>query len=112
MRARCSCRSSTLGAATTRSQHVAAFDVATPAEPRQLPSIRVGAHNGHRDLALTGDGRFLIVPDNIDNTVSVIDTLTRAVLRTIPVVATPTRLATFGEATGPSKPAGPLAGLR
>jgi YVTN family beta-propeller protein len=97
----------TLGAATTRSHAVAVVDVSTPNEPRQLPSIRVGAHNGHRDNALTGDARFLVVPSNVDNVVHVIDTATRQVVRHFPVVAQPNRVAVFG-ASGPSRPPGPM----
>lgn len=102
---------SSLGAATTRSHAVAVVDVSAPAEPRQLPSIRVGAHNGHRDNALTGDGRFLIVPSNLDGMVQVIDTTARAVVRHFPVVAQPNRVAVFGS-SGASKPAGPMAAAR
>jgi YVTN family beta-propeller protein len=98
---------SSLGAATTRSHAVAVVDVSVPNEPRQLPSIRVGAHNGHRDNALTGDGRFLVVPSNVDNVVHVIDTATRQVVRHFPVVAQPNRVAVFGT-SGPSKPSGPM----
>lgn len=101
----------TLGPASMRSHGVAVVDVSAPAQPRQLPSIRVGAHNGHRDNALTGDGRFLIVPSNVDNTVHVIDTATRAVVRHFPVVSQPNRVAVFGR-SGPSKPPGPLAAAR
>jgi YVTN family beta-propeller protein len=86
---------------------VAVVDVSVPSEPRQLPTIRVGAHNGHRDNALTGDGRLLLVPNNVDATISVIDTTRREVVRSFPVVATPNRIAVFG-ASGASKPAGPM----
>jgi DNA-binding beta-propeller fold protein YncE len=101
----------TLGAASTRSHAVAVVDVSTPNEPRQLPSIRVGAHNGHRDNALTGDARFLVVPSNVDNVVHVIDTTSRQVVRHFPVVAQPNRVAVFG-ASGPSKPSGPMPAAR
>lgn len=97
----------TLGAATTRSHGVAAVDVSVPNEPRQLPTIRVGAHTGHRDNAITGDGRLLIVPNNVDATISVIDTARREVVRSFPVVATPNRIAVFG-ASGASRPSGPM----
>lgn len=97
----------TLGAPTTRSHGVAVVDVSVPNEPRQLPTIRVGAHNGHRDNALIGDGRLLLVPNNVDATISVIDTARREVVRSFPVVATPNRIAVFG-ASGASKPSGPM----
>lgn len=102
---------STLGPAATRSHHVAVVDIATPAAPRQLASIRVGAHNGHRDNALTGDGRLLIVPANLDNMVHVIDTAAREVVASFPVVAQPNRVAVFG-ASGPSRAAGPVLAAR
>jgi DNA-binding beta-propeller fold protein YncE len=101
----------TLAGASHRSHAVAVVDVSTPGEPRQISSIRVGAHNGHRDNALTGDGRFLIVPANVDNVVHVIDTTTREVVRHFPVVAQPNRVAVFG-ASGPSRPPGPMPAAR
>lgn len=100
----------TLGPASARSNAVAVFDLAVPAQPRQLPSITVGAHGGHRDVALTGDGRFLLVPANVANTVSVIDTATGEVVRSIAVPPGVNRLAAFGTA-GPSKPSGPFAAV-
>jgi YVTN family beta-propeller protein len=99
----------TLGPATSRSSAVAVFDLTDAARPRQLPSIPVGLHGGHRDVALSGDGRFLLVPANVANTVSVIDTATGDVVRTIPVPPGVNRLAAFSPDTGPSKPAGPFA---
>jgi YVTN family beta-propeller protein len=97
----------TSGAASTPSHAVAVVDVSTLSEPRQLPSIRGSARNGHRGTALTGDGRFLIVPSNVDNVVHVIDTATHQVIRHFPVVADPNRVAVFG-AAGPSRPPAPM----
>jgi YVTN family beta-propeller protein len=101
----------TLGPASARSAAVAVFDLAVPAQPRQLPSISVGEHGGHRDVALTGDGRFLLVPANVANTVSVIDTATAEVVRTIAVPPGVNRLAAFSTGSGPSKPSGPFAAV-
>jgi YVTN family beta-propeller protein len=89
------------------SRFVAVFDLSDPYRPIQLPSIAVGAGNDTRDHALTGDGKLLLVPNSLDNSVSVIDIGSRQVVRTIATVAKPFRVVTFSEAIGPSKPAGP-----
>jgi YVTN family beta-propeller protein len=88
------------------SRFVAVFDLADPYRPIQLPSIPVGAGNDTRDHALTGDGTQLLVPNSLENSVSVIDIGSRQVTRTIPTVTRPFRVVTFSEAIGPSKPAG------
>jgi YVTN family beta-propeller protein len=93
--------------AAPSSSVVAVFDLSDPYRPTQLPSIAIGAGDGTRDHAITGDGKLLIVPNSLDNTVSVIDVATRQVLRTFATVAKPHRGVTFGEETGPSKPVGP-----
>src|SRR6516162_6188177 len=89
------------------SRFVAVFDLSDPYRPIQLPSIAVGAGNDTREHALTGDGKLLLVTNSLDNTVSVIDTESRHVARTIPTVAKPFRVVTFSESIGPSKPTGP-----
>jgi YVTN family beta-propeller protein len=89
------------------SRFVAVFDLSDPYRPVQLPSIPVGAGNDTRDHALTGDGKLLLVPNTLDNSVSVIDVGSRQVVRTIPTVTKPTRVVTFSESIGASKPAGP-----
>jgi YVTN family beta-propeller protein len=89
------------------SRFVAVFDLSDPYRPIQLPSIPVGAGNDTRDHALTGDGALLLVPNSLENTVSVIDIGSRQVVRTIPTVTRPFRVVTFSEGIGPSKPAGP-----
>jgi YVTN family beta-propeller protein len=89
------------------SRFTAVFDFSDPYRPQQLPSIPVGAGEDTRDHALTGDGKLLIVPNRLDNSVSVIDIGSRQVVRTIPTVQKPHRVATFGEGVGPSKPVGP-----
>src|SRR6516162_2095349 len=89
------------------SRFVAVFDLSDPYRPIQLPSIPVGAGNDTRDHALTGDGKLLLVPNSLDNLVSVIDVGSRQVARTIPTVTKPFRVVTFSEGIGPSKPAGP-----
>jgi YVTN family beta-propeller protein len=89
------------------SRVVAVFDLSDPYRPVQLPSIPVGAGNGTRDHALTGDGKLLLVPNSLDNSVSVIDIGSRQVVRTIPTATKPSRVVTFSDAIGTSKPAGP-----
>jgi YVTN family beta-propeller protein len=89
------------------SRFVAVFDLSDPYRPAQLPSIPVGAGNDTRDHALTGDGKLLLVPNSLDNSVSVIDVGSRQVVRTVPTVTKPFRVVTLSEGIGPSKPAGP-----
>ncbi|MBV8241267.1 MAG: hypothetical protein JOY75_10760 [Hyphomicrobiales bacterium] len=89
------------------SRFIAVFDLADPYRPTQLPSIPVGAGNDTRDHALTGDGKLLLVPNSLENSVSVIDIGSRQVVRTIATVTKPFRVVTFSEGIGPSKPAGP-----
>jgi YVTN family beta-propeller protein len=89
------------------SRFVAVFELSNPYRPVQLPSIAVGAGNDTRDHALTGDGTLLLVPNSLENSVSVIDIGSRQVVRTIATVTKPFRVVTFAEGIGPSKPAGP-----
>jgi YVTN family beta-propeller protein len=89
------------------SRFVAVFDLSDPHRPIQLSSIPVGAGNDTRDHALTGDGKLLLVPNSLDNSVSVIDIGLRQAVRTIPTVTRPFRVVTFSEGIGPSKPVGP-----
>jgi YVTN family beta-propeller protein len=89
------------------SRFLAVFDLSDPYRPVQLPSIPVGAGNDTRDHALGGDGKLLLIPNSLDNSVSVIDVGLRQVARTIPTVTKPFRVVTFSEGIGPSKPAGP-----
>jgi YVTN family beta-propeller protein len=89
------------------SRFVAVFDLSDPYRPVQLPSIAVGAGNDTREHAMTGDGKLLLVTNSLDNTVSVINTYSRQVERTIPTVTRPFRVVTFSEGIGPSKPTGP-----
>jgi YVTN family beta-propeller protein len=89
------------------SRFTAVFDFSDPYRPQQLPSISVGRGDETRDDALSGDGKLLLVPNRLDNSVSVIDIAARQVVQTISTVAAPHRVATFGETVGPSKPVGP-----
>jgi hypothetical protein len=90
------------------SRRLAVFDLSDPRRPAQLPSVEVGAGNAGRDHAMTGDGRLLLVPNALEDTVSVVGVAERRVAATFPTVAGPYRLGTFGP-EGPSKPVGPAA---
>jgi hypothetical protein len=68
------------------SRFIAVFEVSDPYRPIQLPSIPVGAGNDTRDHALTGDGTLLLVPNSLENSVSVIDIGLRQIVRTIATV--------------------------
>ena len=89
------------------SRFTAVFDFTDPYRPQQLPPISVGAGDETRDHALTGDGKLLLVPNRLDNSVSVLDVAARQVVHTISTVAAPHRVASFGDTVGPSKPVGP-----
>jgi DNA-binding beta-propeller fold protein YncE len=87
----------------------AVFDVSNPARPQQLASIPVGGGSATRDHALTGDGKLLVVPNAVENSVTVIDVADRKALRTFASVGGANRVVTYGAGAGPSKPVGPPA---
>ncbi|MEY2934774.1 MAG: Virginiamycin lyase [Pseudomonadota bacterium] len=84
------------------------FDLSDPAAPAQLPSIPVGTSTGYHGDSLSGDGRWLFIANNIDDSVTQIDASSLDVVRTWPVGSRPQVLATFGSAEGPSVQTGPL----
>jgi hypothetical protein len=84
------------------------IDIANPAAPVQLPSIPVGASTGYHGDTLSGDGRWLFVANNMDDTVTQIDVAGLSVVRTWTVAARPQVLATYGSLEGPSIQTGPL----
>jgi YVTN family beta-propeller protein len=96
------------GQPATYSDQLLVVDLTTPAQPTQKASITVGKHNGHRGMSLSGDGKHLFVVNNADRTVSQIDVATLAVVRTITLKETPSQLASWGSAEGPSAQTGPL----
>jgi len=96
------------GLAEARVRQVLVLDLADPAHPAQRPSIAVGASTGHHGDALSGDGRWLFVADNVDDTVTQIDTATLSVVRTFATEARPLTVATFGRTAGPSEQSGPI----
>lgn len=93
---------------TARVRQEMVFDLASPAAPVQLASIKVGTSTGERATEMSGDGKWLFVADVVDATVTQIDVATLKVVATIPVKATPRMLATFGTVEGPSYQIGPV----
>lgn len=87
---------------------LALFDLADPAAPRQVASVPVGASAGHRDAAMTADGRFLFVPGNADASVTIVDLAGRAAVRRLAVVAEPNRVAAWSPSAGPTKAPGTI----
>jgi len=84
------------------------IDTTNPGNPVQKPSIPVGTSTGHHGDALSGDGRWLFVTNNLDGTVTQIDASTNQVVKTLTVRSTPLTVATFGTAEGPSEQTGPI----
>lgn len=85
-----------------------ALDVSDPANPRQLASIAIGSSFGSHGETLTGDGKYLIVANNKDGSVSLIDVASGPVSRTIATGNAGKTLATFGTIEGPSHQVGPF----
>ncbi len=96
------------GVATARVRYELVVDLSNPAQPVQKASIPVGASTGHHGDTLSGDGRYVFVANNVDNTVTQIDVASLSVARTITVKSTPRVVATFGTEEGPSKQTGPI----
>jgi hypothetical protein len=84
------------------------LDLSDPAAPVQLPSIAVGTSTGYHGDSLSGDGRWLFIANNIDDTVTQIDAAGSDVVRTWSVENNPKVLATFGSQEGPSVQTGPI----
>lgn len=93
-------------AARVREQLV--FDISTPGNPVQLPSIPIGASNSYHGETLSGDGKYLFEANNMDGTVTQIDAATATVIKTFPVKAKPKYMATWGKVEGPSHQTGPI----
>ncbi len=82
------------------------LDMSDPTNPRQMPPIRIEAGQG-RDIIMSNEGRLAFVPNSAANSVSIIDTSSMTVVKTIPTIEGPTRLSTFSPSAGPSKAVGP-----
>jgi len=96
------------GVDSARVRQELVVDVTNPGAPVQKASIPVGTSTGHHGDALSGDGRWLFVTNNLDGTVTQVDTSTNQVTRTLTVRSTPLTVATFGTAEGPSEQTGPI----
>lgn len=84
------------------------LNVSDPAHPRQKASLAIGASFGSHGETLTGDGKYLIVANNKEGTVSVIDVAGERVARTLAIGNAGKTMATFGIAEGPSHQVGPF----
>ncbi|MDB5106404.1 MAG: hypothetical protein JWP91_4093 [Fibrobacteres bacterium] len=84
------------------------LDVSAPANPKQLASVTIGNSYGSHGETMTGDGKYLLVANNKDATVSQIDMATGTVVKTIPIGNAGKTMATFGSAEGPSHQTGPF----
>lgn len=91
-----------------RAEVLVLFDLSDPAMPRQLASVPVGKAAGHRDGAITGDGRFLFVPGNADASVTVVDLVERRAMKRLAVAAEPNRVAAWSPSAGPTKAPGTI----
>jgi DNA-binding beta-propeller fold protein YncE len=85
-----------------------ALDLSDPANPVQLPSIAIGVSFGSHGETLSGDGKWLVVANNMDGTVSVIDVAAGAVSRTLEIGNAGKTMATFGSDEGPGHQVGPF----
>ena len=65
---------------------LAVFDVSDPYRPVQLASVPVGGGDASRSIVLTGDGKYLVVPNAVDSTVTIVDVASRTPVRNIPSV--------------------------
>lgn len=83
-------------------------DISDPTDPVQLASIAVDTSTGYHGDSLSGDGKWLFVANNMDGTVTQIDTAKLAVKKTLAVKAKPAVLATYGSEEGPSVQTGPI----
>jgi hypothetical protein len=91
-----------------RAEMLVLFDLADPARPTQVASVPVGAAAGHRDAAITADGRILFVPGNADASVTIVDLVERRAVRRLAVAAEPNRVAAWSPTAGPTKAPGTI----
>lgn len=84
------------------------LDVSDPADPRQLASIEIGESFGSHGEVMTGDGKWLLVANNKDGTVSKIDVAAGIVSATIATGNAGKTMATFGSSEGPGHQTGPV----
>jgi DNA-binding beta-propeller fold protein YncE len=84
------------------------LDLSDPAAPVQEASIAIGSSFGSHGETLTGDGKYLIVANNEDASVSVIDVAAGTAAKTLDLGNAGKALAAWGSAEGPSHQAGPF----
>jgi YVTN family beta-propeller protein len=83
-------------------------DLTDPANPVQSGALDIGRSRSHHDDILTGDGKWTLVTNNLENTVTVIDAALGTVAKTMTVTQGPATIATWHEHEGPSHQVGPL----
>jgi YVTN family beta-propeller protein len=94
--------------ASARSTQHLVIDVSDPAQASQKPSLTIGQASGHRHDALSGDGKFVFVTNNEDDSVTQIDVSTNTVVKTIRTKDRPLTVATWGSTEGASEVPGPI----
>jgi DNA-binding beta-propeller fold protein YncE len=85
-----------------------ALDVSDPANPKQLASIAIGKSFGSHGETISGDGKWLIVANNKDATVSVVDIAAGTVAKTIAIGNAGKTMTTWGSQEGPGYQTGPF----
>jgi hypothetical protein len=89
-------------------EHHLVLDMSDVKNPVQQASLSIGKSRSHHAETLSGDGKWFVVGNNLDATVSVIDVEKAEVVKTINTVTGPSTLTTFGEESGPSYQTGPI----
>jgi YVTN family beta-propeller protein len=93
--------------ADARSTQEVVVDATSPASPVLRPSLTVGQGTSHRADAMSGDGKYVFVVNNVDGSVTQIDAATATVVKTINTMATPQTIAIWGTAEGAGEQTGP-----
>lgn len=94
--------------AASRVRQELVLDVSQPFTPAQRASIAVGGSVGPHAVALSSEGRYLFVSNNVDNTLSQIDTTTNTVVSTLNLPTNPKTMSLFSTADGPSEHVGSI----
>ncbi|KFE68720.1 YncE family protein [Hyalangium minutum] len=84
------------------------LDLSQPYSPAQKPSIAVGGSVQSHPVALSSEGRYLFVSNNVDNTLSQIDTTTNTVVSTLNLPTNAKTMSLFSSADGPSEHVGSI----
>jgi len=94
--------------AASRVRQELVLELSQPASPVQRTSISVGGSLGSHAVALSSEGRSLFIANNVDNTLSQIDTTTNTVVSTLNVPTNAKTLSLFSSADGPSEHMGSI----